>query len=121
MAARRIGKSAGFWELPGGKVEAGESSLEALTREIREELGVAISFDESQDIEIGDGFSIDADRVLRVFRCALSDTSEIPTANGSHDEIRWLGAKQWLDVEWLPVDREAILLCARIREQYPHR
>ena len=114
MAARRIGKSAGFWELPGGKVEAGESSLEALSREIREELGVAISFDETQDIEIGDGFSIDADRVLRVFRCALSDTSEIPTANGSHDEIRWLGAEQWLDVEWLPVDHEAVLFLRSI-------
>ena len=89
-------------------MEVGERPLDALSREIIEELGVAISVDESQEIEIGDGFSIDADRVLRVFRCALSDTSEIPTTNGSHDEIRWLGAEQWLDVEWLPVDREAI-------------
>lgn len=110
MAARRIGKSAGFWELPGGKVEDGEDPVDALSREILEELCVHISFDEPGAAEIGGGFRIDDDRVLRVYKCALADASEIPTVNGSHDEIRWLGVEQWLDVEWLPVDREAVLL-----------
>ena len=95
-------------------MENGESLDEALSREIFEELGVRISFVTTHPVEVGDGFVIDDDRILRVFKCALADPQAIPTINGSHDEIRWLGSEQWLNVKWLPVDREAVLFLRSI-------
>ena len=44
LASRPEGRAyAGYWEFPGGKVEAGESLQDAMARELHEELGIVVS------------------------------------------------------------------------------
>ncbi|NRQ34911.1 NUDIX domain-containing protein [Nonomuraea sp. NN258] len=88
---------AGGWEFPGGKVDPGESELDALVRECREELGVEIVV----GARVGGDWPLSEGYVLRVWLARVS--AGVPEAK-EHLALRWLAPGEYYDVAWLGAD-----------------
>lgn len=100
LAARRVRPAdvAGGWELPGGKVDAGESTADAVVREVREELGCEVAVEST----LGGRAPIKPGYELTVSVARLVAGEPIPH---EHDAVRWLAPEELDDVRWLPSDR----------------
>lgn len=104
LAARRAQpvSLAGRWEFPGGKVEPGEGAVQALHRELGEELGVRVALGE-EVVGPQDGTWRLSDRyVMRLWTAQVTEGEPQPLVE--HDALRWLGPGDWLDVPWLDAD-----------------
>lgn len=110
-AKRGPGKSmAGYWEFPGGKVEADETPEAALARELREELKI--------DVTVGE-FIVTATHEagtavieLSTYLCTIIEGVPVLT---EHEEFRWLPVSELSDVEWAPADIPTVEL---LRERF---
>jgi 8-oxo-dGTP diphosphatase len=105
---------AGKWEFPGGKVEPGETEIEALIRECDEELGVNVEVGArvGDDVRLGHGRAI-----LKVYAARLAGPAEPQPLE--HAELRWLGPDELETVAWLPADAPIVALLPELLRAEP--
>jgi mutator protein MutT len=105
LAARRSLSMSepGFWEFPGGKVEAEETLGQALARELEEELSIAI-----------DAFSLwkvkekkVRGRAIRLFFHLVTEFSGAPTPREGQ-ELAWITCEEARGYSFLPADEEIL-------------
>ena len=104
LAARRTEppRLAGGWELPGGKVEPGEDPLEALHRELREELGIGVEVGARLEPHHGGDWPLPPSAALRVWLVRVIDGEPVPLED--HDLLRWVPLDDESAVPWLSAD-----------------
>lgn len=81
----------GLWELPGGKVEAGESQRAALEREFKEELGVEVIADEKPTFDQWQSFSGKNLHVIFFRVRPRADNYLLPPR--VHANLAWIGPR----------------------------
>ena len=106
---RGYGEFKDWWEFPGGKMEAGESPVEALKREIREELNATIKVGELIQTVEWDYPSFHL--TMHCFWCELA--CEALHLN-EHEAAAWLSADNLGSVKWLPADRDILVEIGKV-------
>jgi 8-oxo-dGTP diphosphatase len=98
-----------YWDIPGGRIEEGQSALEALKREIEEETGVSQISEEAFVTAVISNHEIPLENnkraglVLMVYRVKIPENSQI-VISPEHTAFEW-------------VDREEAAL--RLQNKYP--
>ena len=93
LVQRKVGEPEESWALPGGRVKLGESSKDAISRELNEEFAIRDS--SPKLITVGEQviplFSKDYHQIIFVYKLTLD--SEIPRNLDSSLEYKWSPVK----------------------------
>ena len=110
IGRRRAGDAfGGRWELPGGKVEPGESLEKCLERELEEELGITARAGERLCVS----HRVTEGRSLELVALRVRGFTGEPEAR-EHDELEWVLPEEWVGYRFLDADVE-LLECLRGR------
>ena len=112
---KKDGHLAGYWEFPGGKVEAGEDPERTVVRECLEEIGVELIVDDILDVTF---HSYPAKDVLLLFyACRMADEAQ-PIRNLEVADHRWVRPRELRGYELPPPDERVI---AKLERRAPEQ
>lgn len=90
---------AGKWGMPGGKLNAGETSLEAVIRETKEETGIDLTKSKIDFFKKVFVRYSDADFIYNMFHARLNRKYDIYLSDSEHEEYLWVTPSKSLDMD----------------------
>ena len=96
---RGYGDWKGWWEFPGGKIEAGESPEQCIEREIREELATEVHAEKVVGL-----VEYDYPAFHLTMHCILCTIVSGKLELLEHENAAWLTKENLRSVKWLPAD-----------------
>lgn len=104
------------WEFPGGKIDGDETEIEALVREIKEELNVEVSIGARQS----EVYKDDTHRVICLipYICELITTQITLT---EHRQYRWLTPEELPNLDWAEADIVVLNNYLKLIKTQPHQ
>lgn len=88
------------WEIPGGKLEPGETPEECIVREIREELATEVRAERILGV-----VNYDYPTFHLTMHCILCTIVSGKLQLLEHEAAKWVNKETLRSVEWLPADR----------------
>ena len=84
------------WGVPGGKIDAGETALEAVAREVREETGIDLAEEDYEYFKTAYVRYPDYDFVFNMYTTELSEEPSLVVSSTEHKEAAWVTAEEAL-------------------------
>lgn len=105
------------WGVPGGKIEREETPLEAVIREVREEVGINI---QNQKIEEAGKLFVrlpHLDYIFHMFCTLFKEQPKVDLELTEHVELRWLSISEAIELPLIKGGKEALEYFIRYRKK----